>query len=142
MNDPSTIGLAIAGWLTTTWLAYRWGLRSQRLERMELAASSARARKREFVAFLRGWRVEFDRLYLDMCGRDRKPSSFTDVLSTFVERAELVRADIAHGDRRRFDTLVAAVAKCDSSHFDNGKRYEQLLKMFDELTGFIESLDQ
>lgn len=27
--NPSVIGLAVAGWLATTWLAYRWGLRSQ-----------------------------------------------------------------------------------------------------------------
>jgi hypothetical protein len=49
MNEPYTIGLAVAGWLATTWLAYKWGQRSQREKR----AAEAHAKFRSAFSSLR-----------------------------------------------------------------------------------------
>ena len=139
MDDPYVIGLAVAGWFATTWLAYRWGLHSKKLERIEVAKSAVVARRRAFVAFLRGWRAEFDRLHLEVGGYDRDRSTFTDVVPSFVEHAELVRYDFLGDDRKRFESLVATVAKCNGGHFDNGERYKKFLTDFDELVAYVDA---
>jgi hypothetical protein len=43
MSDPLVIGLAVAGWLATTWLAYKWGQRSQVEQRHAAAHSTFRS---------------------------------------------------------------------------------------------------
>ena len=59
-------------------------------------SSSKASRKREFLGFMRGWRVEFDRKYLEPGGFARKPSAFTDMVSSFVALADGLRDDFSH----------------------------------------------
>ena len=64
MNELSIIGLALAGWLASTWLGYRWGLRSQSIQRQFAAESAKRQRRLDYVAFLKSWATAVDRRYL------------------------------------------------------------------------------
>jgi hypothetical protein len=140
MESEYVIGLAVAGWLATTWLAYRWGLHSKKLERIEAAKSAVIARRREFVAFLRGWRAEFDRTHLQSGGFARHESAFSDVVPIFVEHAELVRHDFSEGDRKTFDGLVQAVSKWTGGQLNSGgERYQKFLSEFDKLVDFVDA---
>jgi hypothetical protein len=137
--DPYVIGLAVAGWLATTWLAYRWGLHSKKLDRQEAARAAAEARRREFCAFLRGWRKDFDSLIMKSHGFMRDAGSFVSILPSFIQKAEMVRGDLSSESRRRFDDLVGAISSCDAGHFHDANQYKELLRNFDGLISYVEN---
>ena len=129
MTDTYTIGLAGAGWLATTWLAYRWGLHSQKLQRVAAAKSAAENRKREFLAFMLAWRHEIDRLHPHPGGGgyEHHPMVFLDGVSGFLANAETVAGDFTPDARKRFEELVAVVPKCYVHHHD------KILKAVDDV---------
>ena len=139
MSNLEIIALALAGWLASSWLAYRWGLRSQSVQREHAAKSAIKQRRLEFLGFLKGWKIDFDRTYLEMGGYDRRPSSFTDVVPSFIQSAEFIRWDLKEDDRKRFDEMVSEISKYRGRDFDNGERYKHLCDSFDAFVAFIES---
>ena len=137
--DPYVVGLAVAGWLATTWLAFRWGLHSKTLERQEAAKSAVKTRRREFCSFLRGWRADFDYRHMQTHGYKRDGGAFVNMIPSFVQQADMVRGDLTGDAQKRFGELVAAISARRGGDVIDKERYDQLLKDFDELISLVES---
>lgn len=137
--DPYVAALAVAGWLATTWLAFRWGLHSKRIEREESAKSAIKTRRREFCSFLRGWKADFSRRIMRSHGYSRSGGAFVNVIPLFVQKADMVRPDISGDSRKRFEELVTAISERNGGDVGNQEPYNALLKDFDELLSIVEN---
>jgi len=138
MSDVFVIGLAVAGWLASTWLAYRWGLHSQKLQREDQAKSAVNDRRRQFLAFMRSWRIEIGQTHLVPGGFTLEPSSFSDVVSSFVAQAELIREDFPAEMRKEFDALVSLVTRFTGGELNVRGGHERIQKSFDDLIAFVD----
>ena len=141
MSDPYVIGLAVAGWLATTWLAYRWGLHSQKLQREYAAKESAQSRRREFIGFLKQWRAE-----VILAGRDEGNFGVAGIAKTHQMKIPLFNAEVERvkndfTDRQEFDRLTARLGGLTRQDLsgENENQMKIIQKAFDELTHFVES---
>jgi hypothetical protein len=137
MTDAQTVILAVAGWLATTWLAYRWGLRTQRLGREEDAKSAIRMSRVSFVGFLRSWVVSFSRKIYRPGGWERDHSAFFDAIPEFVHICEHIRADLSPIQRSDFSERVARIQATKRSDFYKDK-FDDLVSEIESLASFIE----
>jgi hypothetical protein len=133
MNELSVIGLALAGWLASTWLGYRWGLRSQSIQREVDAKSGIKQRRLEYIAFLKSWATAVDRRYLAAGGFEHDYAAFVDMIPEFVHRSEIVKADMEDHRRKEFDALVTrVVAQRNSGNYDKRPISIQILTEYIE----------
>jgi hypothetical protein len=109
MSDPYVIGLTVAGWLATTWLAYRWGLHSQKLQRDAASKEAVQSRRRTFSGFLEQWKAEISSPLRgpDTCRVefDKAISAYDSKVPAFREMVALVRDDFS-SDTEKFDVLT------------------------------------
>jgi hypothetical protein len=129
------IGAAIIGGLIVALVSHKLTLGRER-------TSGRAARKREFLAFMRAWRIEVDRTYLEVGGFARHPSSLTGSVSSFSAAAELIRGDFTGDSRKKFERLIAAVTSCNASNFDNTESHRRLLKAFDDIIAYVDAAEQ
>jgi hypothetical protein len=133
MSDPYVICLTFAGWLATTWLAYRWGLHSQKLQREHAAQSAVKDRRRDFLVFMQTWRVDFNRPRYGH-GSDEEPiRAFIHGIVPLRGYVALIRGDFTEKSRVRFDELVATVPQ---TYIHDDKK---LLKTMDDVIEYVES---
>lgn len=137
MTDIQTILLAFAGWLATTWLAYRWGLRAQKIASERETKMAIRNKKVAFVAFIKSWVHEFSRKNYVSVGWERNRSAFFDGLSEFIHNTEYIQCDIPEDRRSEFDRLRARIKAVKNQDFYKDK-FEHLLKDFDDLIRQVE----
>ena len=123
--------LQIGGAFAVGWFAH---LLTSRREK----ASGKSKRRKQYLAFMRGWRVDFDRKYLEVGGFARRSNSFVDALPEFVSLSEELRHDFNGVARKEFESLVDAVASCGHADFNNTTRYAELLRKIDGLIAYIE----
>jgi hypothetical protein len=89
-------------------------------------------RRREFLAFLKAWRVEVDRRHLEPGGFARDWRAHADVISEFRSAAEMVRKDFTGKNREKFESMVGTVANCNSHD------YKKAAHEIDELIAFVD----
>jgi hypothetical protein len=133
MGDPYVIGLAVAGWLATTWLAYRWGLRSQKMQQEHAAKSAIKDRRREFLVFMKAWRGDFERPRYGYNSESAHPTIFIEGLIPWHGYVALICDDFKGVDRAKFDELVAIIPKC---HVHDQK---QILKAMNDVIAYVET---
>jgi hypothetical protein len=138
--SPETIGLAVTGWLATTYLTYRWGICAER-RRNEHATQTAReGRKREFAAFTTRWRAQFDGVSFAGGGR---AEHYQKTRPDFTAEARRIEDDFTDPTRREtFKTLVGkavgfAPAAVENYKADKGKN--DLLEAIDAIIRFIDT---
>jgi hypothetical protein len=124
------IGVGLLSGLVVTFIGHRFSI-----SRDKKAGISGR--KRELVIFMKTWRVEVDRRYLVVGGFEKRPSSFTELVSTFAGLAASVRGDMPNRETKQFDGLVSAIMSLNAGNFHTEQGHKDLLKAFDEMIAFI-----
>ena len=138
--SPANFAWAVIGSLATLLVTHFLAKDRDKANRREAAQSAAKSRRRGFLFFLRGWRADFDHLHMRQTGYSRSGAAFIDVVPTFVQQADIIRADLAGDAKKRFTELAALIAKRRGGDIVGDKdRYEQLLKDFDELISVVEN---
>ena len=94
-------------------------------------------RRRAFLAFMNSWRYEIGRKYLVTGGYERRVSSFTDMISTFVHEAGLIKWDFTKAELEQFDVLCSAITSSDHPTTYNQADYEIVVKSFDAIITFV-----
>lgn len=102
-------------------------------------ANSMRARKREFLAFLEGWKYEIGIMRLVAGGWEGRNGVYGPVISTFIERAHALKWDFAKRHHGRFDALCEAITgnKCPTVYGPNDR--EKAIKSIQEIIDFVAS---
>lgn len=137
MTDWQTILLAVAGWLATTWLAFRWGLHSQKISREEATKGRIKLARVDFVGFLRSWMSAFSRKIYKAGGWERDYHAFFDAIPDFIHVCEHVKADLPASRREEFEERIARIRNTKHADFYKEK-FDHLLSEFDGLIQFIE----
>jgi len=125
MKDWQTIGLAVAGWLATTWLTYRCGICSERRRSKEANDRARHDRKQGFLAFLK-------RTVADLQQRvGRWPDIFADQYAAWkidvAERATLVCSDFSGTARTKFDDLIRAACRYNGANASDVHKQKLIL---------------
>ena len=105
MVEPSTIGLTVAGWLASNWMAYRWGLRSQ---------SEAEKRKARIAALAR-----VDQVIIDAGKANFLETILTNTRKEMGDAVFIFSSRFKGKKRQRIELAGAAysaIAKWDVSH--------------------------
>jgi hypothetical protein len=139
MGDPYVIGLAVAGWLATTWLAYRWGLRSQSLQREHAAKDAIAGRRRDFLAFMRSWRKDAEGIVLRYDAIYHFPKWYLEAIPGFCGFAETIRGDFTGERRKKFDAFTTTISDSNIRNAGNPEAYKKWLKIVDELIVFVDA---
>jgi hypothetical protein len=127
------VGAGIVGGLISAFVAHKLTISRERM-------SGQASRKREFLVFMKSWRVEIDRQYLESGGFVRNAASFTDMVSSYCGMAESIRKDFRGTERNQFDALHAAMTRCGAQNFNHGEQQRsQMLKAFGDLISFVNS---
>lgn len=127
--------LMLCGWFISSWLAYRWGLRSQRIKNQWESESKRKAAIVGHCAYLKGWKHEFTRRIMVRCGYERNYSAFTDEIPAFVERSSVISHHISKASRGEFDRLVGIISESRLS--GDKDRYDALIANYDALIEII-----
>jgi hypothetical protein len=101
-------------------------------------ASGRSGRKREFLAFMRAWRIEVDRTHLQAGGFARRPSSLSDSVSDFGAVAELIRGDFTGERRKKFDALVDTITGFTGGELYTQEGHKKVQNAFDDIIAFVD----
>jgi hypothetical protein len=126
------IGAGIVGGLIVAFVSHKLTLGRDR-------TSGKATRKREFLAFMRAWRIEVDRTYLEPGGFARHASSFTDSVSGFSAAAELIRSDFTGESRKKFEGLISAITRFSGGELYTKAGHEKIQKAFDDIIAFVDT---
>jgi len=94
-----------------------------------------KGRKREFLAFMQGWKMEIERLHLEIGGFARRQSAFFDGAPDFARQVELIRSDFGGRKRKNFNELAAAISSRSGGYY--AYKHDELIKAIDELIAFV-----
>jgi hypothetical protein len=121
--------IQIVGGFAVGWFAHFLAVRRDK--------SGAKAtRRREFLASMRAWRHEIDRVHMHPGGGgfEHHPMVFLDGISGFLALAETIKDDFTTPDARNgFEDLVTVVSKCYVHHHD------KILKAIDDIIAYTKS---
>jgi hypothetical protein len=95
-------------------------------------------RKREFLAFLSGWRYEIGRTRLVAGGFEGREETFGDVISIFTERANLIKWDLPKKKRPEFEALCAAITSIEHPTVYGPEDRKRAQKSIDAIISFVE----
>ena len=125
------LGAGVVGGLIVAFITHRLTIGRDR--------SSGRAsRKREFLSFMRAWKVEVSRTYLEPGGFAYDPSSINDSVSHFAALAESVRGDLIGQSLKRFSELVSTITGFRGGRLHIKGGHEAIQKAFDEIIEVVE----
>jgi hypothetical protein len=96
-------------------------------------------RKREFLAFLSGWRYEIGRTRLVPGGFEGREETFGDVISLFTEKANLIKWDLPKKKRPEFEALCAAITAIDHPTVYGPDDRKKAKKSIDTIISFLEN---
>ncbi|MGD0649656.1 MAG: hypothetical protein ABSA97_00690 [Verrucomicrobiia bacterium] len=119
------IGAGIVGGLIVAFATHRLTISRDRI-------SGKVTRKREFLRFMRAWRIEVDRTHLEPGGFARHPSSLTDSVSDFGAVAELIHGDFTGERRKKFDGLVDKITRFTGGELYTEEGHKKVQKAFDD----------
>lgn len=97
-------------------------------------------RRRAFLAFMESWKHEIGRLH--MCdggaGFEHRHSSFSNVVSSFMYEAGLIKRDFDDVQRNKFEALCSAVVGGKHTSIYTQEDNDKMKKAMDELIVFVE----
>jgi hypothetical protein len=130
--------LALAGWLATTWLAYRWGLRSQRLHREEESRQAIKATRTEYIGFMRGWIYSFSKKIYKAGGWERDYDAFFTDIPSFISLTEHIQTDLPPKIAEDFGTLTTTILKTSHQDFYR-ERFDDLVSRCERLIEIVKN---
>ena len=128
-----------AGGLITLFLNHFLSKNRDKTNRAETAKSAVKTRRREFCAFLRGWRADFSFLHMKPSGFQRSGAAFVGSIPVFIQMADMMRHDLSGYAQKRFVELVSVISERRGDAVGNKEPYEALLKDFEELLSVSEA---
>ena len=136
ISTPEFIRLVFAGMAGGLLGAYV----NDKLTKKRETQSGIVSRRREFLSFMRLWRIELENSFANAHIRIEGPDAFTETVSAFSSAAEMIRRDFSGNQRNKFEGLILAVTDCRNKHWDTHKeRHQQLLNAVDGITAFVDS---
>jgi len=127
-----TIGTLTLGAVLAVLITHRLNIDRERI-------SGIARRKREFLAFLSGWRYEIGRTRLVAGGFEGREETFGDVISIFTERANLIKWDLPKKKRPEFETLCAAITSIEHPTVYGPDDRKKAQKSIDAIIAFVET---
>jgi hypothetical protein len=125
------VAAGIVGGLVATFAGHK-------LAQIRDSSSGKSGRKREFLAYMKPWQHEIERLHLVTGGRERRQMSFYDGVSGFCVVAEMIGNDFTGKQKNRFAELVATVTEYGKLNY--GYKEADLKKAIDEMITIAEKV--
>jgi hypothetical protein len=95
-------------------------------------------RKRKFLAFLAGWRYEVGRTKFVVGGFEGREETFGNVISTFSQKADLIKWDLPKKKRAEFEKLCAAITSIEHPTVYGPYERQNAQKLIDAIVAFVE----
>ena len=125
-------GVALGGVLAVI-ITHRLNIDRERI-------SGIQHRKRAFLAFMAGWRYEIGRVRLADGGGgfEGREETFGNIISAFVQHANLIKWDFHRNARSEFDGLCSAITSIKHPTVYSPSDRAKAQKMIDDIMAFVE----